>query len=623
VGDVVTHATISAHVVEQLKRVFGKRIPDAEYSYIELGNFLTDVKQFRDPPAFHKGRTLARAAAVAAARTERGALGELGVKADEWANAMFGLKDPGPRHGLLPEFLALLAQGFTHQVFDTDGLAVQAKKMPPVGGPTLVPAYPIDPFEVERVIRDQFDQYWPHDHVDFPPIKGDPTRHRRLPLFQPMSRGLIGFLERYIEFLSEELTKLEFDWASANTTALSASQAELKRRDFLVRLGVLLHAVEDFFFHSNFAELRQWQVLRRHFRDVDPVTPDGRAAIFGKGLWGTRLTGTVRLHRILYRRLRYPTFAGEDALARDASEDATELLYTGGFYVKDVYHTLGGALEAVERNAALLAQTKRPAASKLVLVRLAFSEEARRALVQGGDDAAKSQRATHADQLKNGEYTAAIDRQREAGSLSIQAAERLREAFELDQRAAQDHDPLPSPGGILVTLLADIQRERDRSVFAGAMLDGRKASITDDGSSNGASTEDVGTHSLLSKDADEKEPLREDAVALAKHASASVATVLARRLTDLTPIPLDVGIDWLAVLRFFMRFPKNGSRHWEEELLDRMRKGGTGFKQPDVDALADQPSVPFLGPPYLQEVLEQRRSGKLRTELEAYYREFE
>ena len=188
-GDVVTHASITAHVVEQLKGVFGPRIPEEDYSYIEFGNFLTDVKQFRDPPAFHKGRKSASDAAKAAARAERGTVGELGVRADEWANAMFGLRDPGPRHGLLPEFLALLAQAFTHQVFDTDGSGSSAMAGLPVGGPALVPAHPIDPYEVERVIGDQFDQYWPHDHMDFPPIRpGNASRHQTLPRFGP-ARG--------------------------------------------------------------------------------------------------------------------------------------------------------------------------------------------------------------------------------------------------------------------------------------------------------------------------------------------------------------------------------------------------------------------------------------------------
>jgi hypothetical protein len=612
-GDVLTHGGITSHVKEQLKLVFKPgMIPDADYTYIELGNFLTDVKQFRDPVAYHRGRVKARDVA----RKEAGKLaGVAGI--DNWANSMFGLKDPGPRHGLLPEFLALLAYAFTHQVFDPDGLT---RLTPPPGGVPLVPAHPIDPFDVERVIQNQFDQYWPHDHLDFPPI-GDAVlaRHRELPLFKRQRSGFIGFLERYIAYLSEEFTKLEFEWATANVSP--GSNAESMRRDFLVRLGVLLHAVEDYFFHSNFIELRQWQVLRRKFSDVDPTTADGRATIFGQGLWGTRLAGTVQLKRILYRRLRYPIIERNGEFSSEASEDSTELLYTGGFYLKDIFHTLGGALEAIERYAELLLAGEKPADSKLVLVRLAFVEEARRELVRGGDEAAKSLRAQHAEQLKKGEYIAAIARLRERGRLSEQAAERLRQAFEFDQRSEEDFGSLPGAGGVLVSLLADLQRERDLSHDKSGLLNLGKSSIVDEASSNGAPTENVGTHSLLSKDSDDKEPFREEAVVLAKHASAGVATVLARRLMD--PFPLDVGVDWLAVLRFFIRFPKHVSMHWEEELLDLLRRAGISFRQPNVDALADKPKVPFLGTPHRHEVLLERRAGKIRAELEDYYRDFE
>ena len=362
-------------------------------------------------------------------------------------------------------------------------------------------------------------------------------------------------------------------------------------------------------------------MLRRHFRDADPATPEGQAKIFENGLWGTPLIGTVRLRRILYRRLRYPVFEGDDELSKDKSADATELLYTGGFYLRDVYHTLGGALEAVERSAGLLALGADPSASKLVLVRLAFSEKARRALVEGGADAAKSQRATHADQLTNHAYTDAIEARRASGRLSKLAAERLRQAFELDAQVAHDHGPLPSPGGILVTLLADIQRERDSSHGKAGYLDQAKV-ITDLRSSDGVSAEDVGTHSLLSKDADDKEPFRDEAVALAKHASAGVATVLARRLVHPPPYPLNIGLYWLPVLSFFMRFPKHPSRHWEEELLKKLHTQGSSFQQPGVDALADKPIVPLLGPPHFPDVREAPRR-EARAELEEYYRTFE
>ena len=614
-GDIVTHGTITSHVVEQLKRAFGpEAIPEEEYTYLELGNFLTDVKQFRDPPAFHRAREKAREGAQAQAGAASGPVG-----VDQWATAMFGRKTAGPRHGWVPEFLRLLAYALTHHVFDTDGLAKQAATQQPPGATSpLIPAHPIDPKEVARVLDEHFDQYWPHDHMDFPPVRPDDMpNHRKLPFFQRRRTGLIGFLEYYTRYLSEELSKLESDWASANAARIT----EQARRDFLVRLGTLLHAVEDYYFHSNFAELRQLQVLRRQVRNADFATPAGREKIFRQGMLGTGLdASSVRLRRILYRRLRYPIFERGDQLSKETSEDASDLLYTGGFYATDVFHTLGGAIEAAERFAFLLGQ-QNPAQSNLVLVRLTFNEDARRDLVRGGDEAAKALREQHATQLAAGDYRTAIAQLLTDGRLSAQAAARLDQAFVLDQAREADFQFLPGPGGILVTLLADLQRERDESERQSVALDQTVQSITIDRSANDSSSENVGTHSLLSKDSESKEPFRADAVVLAKHAAAGVAAVLARRLVG--RVPLTQGVDWDAVLTFFLRFPAFRSRRWEEELLVALRRSGDRFKQPDDGAVVDKPRFPFLGPAKDAKRLAERRAGKGRAALEEYYRRFE
>jgi hypothetical protein len=424
-----------------------------------------------------------------------------------------------------------------------------------------------------------------------------------------------------VDYLTEELSKLEVEWATAEAAQLTARA----QRDLLVRLGTLLHAVEDYFFHSNFTELRQWQVLRRHFSDAfNPTTRDGREEIFRRGLWGSRLAGAqpgekaIHLQRVLYRRLRYPVFDSDDQPS-SISEDATGTLYTGGFYTTDVYHTLGGALEAIERNAPLLGADENPANSKLVLVRLAFNEDARRELVRGGDRAAQALSDTHASQLKNGAYTDAIAGRRTAKRISGEAANRLDQAIALDKQR-QEASALPCPGAILVTLLQRLQRERDESAQAARVNDQTVDTITFEGSFNTASAENIGTHSLMSKDSNEKEPFREEALALAKHASAGVATMLARRLTS--RVPIDSGIDWREILRFFLRFPKHPSQRWEEELFIRI-SSQKNFCEPDVDQLADQPRFALLGPSKDAAALAQLRAGKLVDEWKKYYQSFE
>ena len=160
------------------------------------------------------------------------------------------------------------------------------------------------------------------------------------------------------------------------------------------------------------------------------------------------------------------------------------------------------------------------------------------------------------------------------------------------------------------------------SARAATSFDATEQSITIERTNNDASAENIGTHSLMSKDSDSKKPFRGDAVVLAKRASASVATVLAARIKDRRR-PLDQGIDWLVVLPFFLRFPKAGSLRWKEELLTGLRESRDGFKQPDVDAVREQPPVPFLGPTRDPKLLARQRAGKLGEELRATYRSFE
>ena len=44
-GDISTHKEINYHVIPQLKAISAAE----NYTYLEFGNFLTDVSQFRDP----------------------------------------------------------------------------------------------------------------------------------------------------------------------------------------------------------------------------------------------------------------------------------------------------------------------------------------------------------------------------------------------------------------------------------------------------------------------------------------------------------------------------------------------------------------------------------------------
>ena len=262
-------------------------IPVDDYTYVELGNFLTDVSQFRDPVAFHGARDKAHARALA----QSGLTDSFGGK--EWVKDVFG-QHSGPVHGALPEMFRMLMQAFAHELFDDDGLPRLGGALGLLPGgarPALIPAHGIPPARVDAVLAAHYTQYFPHEHLDFPPTR-DLPHHRTERIFMRQSRGLIGYLEWFLQYISEELSKLEADWVTARAGPFPAD----RRQDLLVRLGHLLHPLEDYFFHSNLLELWQWAEVRSAHPSAVPTVPADLRTLVDDSLRGTRLSPTsVRL----------------------------------------------------------------------------------------------------------------------------------------------------------------------------------------------------------------------------------------------------------------------------------------------------------------------------------------
>jgi hypothetical protein len=617
VGDIGTHAEIIEHVTtEVVTSVPPTQIPTVDYTYLELGNFLTDVSQFRDPVAFHGARERARAQLLERSRLTKSFGGP------EWLRDVFGQKT-GPLHGALPEMLRMLMQAFTHEVFDDDALSIVggALGLAPGGArPALIPAHGLPPARVDAVLAAHYTQYFPHEHLDFPPYP-DMPRHNRDRIFARENRGLIGYLEWDLQYLSEELSMLEEAWVRARAGRFTAEM----RQDFLVRLGHLLHPVEDYFFHSNLLELYQWIEVRSAHPKADPMIPADLRVLIDASLAGTRLNNTsVPLRRRLHRRLRYPIYDSQTALSRTSSEDGARMVFTGGFGPTDVWHTLGGALEAIESKLALLPARLDPRTTPLVLIRLLLSQKARRDMVSRNNSTEMWNR--HRDQLRAGDYATAIAGWQSSGLLCPHAAAELGRAIAHDLMFTNRHAgkifDFPGPGSVLILMLDEMQRERDAAATAAQKLDAKAMSIYDQASSNGCSTENVGTHSLMSKDSKDKEPMRPEAMAFAKHVSASIARLLLERVHSATPVT--EGLDWDALLRFYVRGVPNHptSGPWESELLQRMRAGGA-FHQPRVRELNQQPGFGMLGPSRDPLKLALRRAGQTKSALETYYRRFE
>ena len=611
-GDIGTHAEISNFVIDQVRRtVSDTDIPRADYSFLELGNFLTDVSQFRDPPAYHRARERARGKAG-------GFAGKIFLGSDPWVRDVFG-QQAGPVHGAMPEMMRLLMAGVTHLVFDQDALPAIGAVVDTAGvhGPSILLSHGIAPDEVSAALHTNFTQYFPHEHLDSLPLPdGELRDHRRRAEFQLGRNSLLAYLDSYIDYLSEELTKLEQGWLQAHNKPGGITAAD--RRGMLLRLGHLLHAIEDYFFHSNLPELYAWPAAQPA---PAPAQRPDRAQLARAALAQTRLDPTsVPLRRILSRRLRYPVYEENDKLSTTQSQDATDFVYTGGFGQTDVWHTLGGALEALEEQIARLPAAYDPRRTELVLFRLLLDRAAREAMDQGNTEDA--QRKLHLEQLRKGLYENKIEELRAGRKLCPHAEAALLQAFALDKEISEKHAgffiDLPGPGGVLILMMDALQRERSASAQARAGLDADGMSVVNLATDNGASAENIGTHTLMSKDATSKEPLRPEAVALAKHASATVARRLLTRVAR--PGPTNEGVDWDAELRYFVRGPLRGG--WESEILAALQ-GARRFDQPDVTSVRDQPQFPLLVPTRNPQRLAARRVGGATARLEGYYRGME
>lgn len=145
-----------------------------------------------------------------------------------------------------------------------------------------------------------------------------------------------------------------------------------------------------------------------------------------------------------------------------------------------------------------------------------------------------------------------------------------------------------------------------------------ESSILDTGTDNEASEEDIGTHSLMAKDSGSKQPLVEDATALAMHVSASIATLMARRINDDTNP--EHGLDWDSILRHYLRFPRAADGSWENSVLSAL---AAGQEIPTLENTPDIPNFQMLDAGFGSEKLKKRRNGNKTRALEERYRNLE
>lgn len=653
-GDLHRHAEVFEHAHGALKTIR----PNEDYICLELGNYLTDVSQFRDPWA----HMLAKRTVWAEAKGT-GALWWLGlipvigtiaveaildfaVDLDEWIHRLLGRHKPGAkRHGELASYFRSVIEGVTQAVFADDvpkSAFWRSMFLPAVSDLKALP-----PAELDRIYGIFYTQYFPHEHSDHPPyvLYGEHrSRHR---LYRRGPRGLSNYLEEYIDYLAESLAKLEVEWKAAR----DLPAADPKRHDVLLRLGKVLHGIEDYFFHSNYLELHLWHSLRRGRPSTETeddyrtwfaanirsryLPRDGGVPSSGPGeKWRPSELHQVRAH---LRRLRYPSYVPVNTLDRTQSTSSLDHLYTAGFDKKDLFHTLSMALESLESSlvraedfrvhlppdvAADLASKspERLRDSELVLIRTVFNSDFR-ARMGRDDDYLEEQITTHKKQLDAGVYERGIDHLKSKGYLNAHAAAAWHRAIATDKAMESFGDMTPGVGGFMIGFLARGQKEleesRKRSRRFDTANDYGPGNIFDTRSDNGATGEHIGTHTLMAKDTDTSIPVHEETRRVARFASMAVATLLAQEV-NATATTAD-GLDWDVILRHYLRFPEGKANMWESQVLEYFR---TNKVDPTYDQIPDQVRQPRASGAALNR-LTSRRSGTVRADLEKRYIDLE
>ena len=427
-GDISRHRDIFLFTRQTVPAALldGARLSADDLTYLELGNYLTDVSQFRDPvtyifakqrvwrefviPATRDKTQLLRglaalggAALLGATQYLKGLTSGTAAKAiegsgigaaalggilavlpndtyadlkgaDEWIDTLLGTpieRTPIERtpldkvardvkhYGYLGEFFRLFIEGTTHFLF--------AQDVPRRADGAWGTVKPIPANRVDDVYGEFFTQYYPHEHTDQPPYVWDASKRPSKPLYQPSRRqanlkdGDVGVMNavdaHYVAYLAEGLASVEQDW-----WALKRDDS-VGRQRLLVRLGKLLHGVEDWFFHSNVVELLELRGFRP--AQLDGETDEAFLRRFVAAIAKRRpefvaadATERIRLQRRLYRRLRFPTYdagtktqsAGRVSTGR-MSTPSLRHAYPAFPSSQDTAHTLLHALENLEHKA--------------------------------------------------------------------------------------------------------------------------------------------------------------------------------------------------------------------------------------------------------------------------------
>jgi hypothetical protein len=545
-GDVATHAGLESLVID----IFREHVPEEDVQFVELGNWLTDFSQFRDPTAFLSAKVVVwnqSGTGVAAMPFARDVLANL----DAYLDDLMG--KPG-QDGYLARYAKEIARTVTlHHFVDKRGL---------------------DADEIDSLFEKYFTQYYPHEHLDFPPWPWGNIIGDRTPTDAPQhlcdetetagKRLVFQYTDEQLVYVSDRLTHVQEKWKK---WALNESDGSSRRplHEILCEYGHASHAIEDFFFHSNFIEMA-WQRLRGELPE------------------NNRDPGNQRRY---FRRLRAPLGTGGGADLDTAQSLAADIVYTGYFGSKDMFHSLMDSVKGIGEK---LGAT--PALQKIIGPMLYVPDPDGDDQEQANGLQKKEDRERYLkkyrEEYRSGAITAGIDLGVANGEIGPKTAESAKKAMALDEELALKRRGIGvADMGIvgLVLELAGIAETEYANSATTTKKYNEQPLINDLRTNNGASGENIGSHSLMAKDSTRKEPLRAQAV----NAASVAAQYVARTMIDVVYPSLALagarfhretsdddrntvddpgGLDWLHLVRHFVCHPSECEETWCDRAMD-------------------------------------------------------
>jgi hypothetical protein len=556
-GDLSTHKAVFTNVVRPLlmERL---RLTGSQAFCFELGNWLRDVSQFRDPYSFQVQKLLIY---------QDKKPGIFANPAKRLLDQIFGpnyMYDKGPVvSGAFGEWFRQILTAFGIVSFRSADLPLNDQ---------------ISESDFQRLFTAYFTEYFPHEHLDFAPtgdakLLGDwskSSEHTQGPGGE--RRKILGYLDDFVDYIATQFLRAEIDlkWLMSHrpnekTNESQRSYWNATLQEGLVKLGKASHALEDYFYHSNFTELAFLHTALGTQGENIGLRPF--YSVRGVGL----LPETHK--RRLFRRIRAPLLdrdSGGNSVLSSSDSQYAQFVFTGMFGQDDALYTFSDAFESIESLGFSTIFVNKLGST---LFKYVLDPQARRTLVKTTgptvvtDEAAiKRANTQHIQELKAQKL---VKQAAMVGAVSPLFAASIKRANEIDLGITIEAEGLvlddAAIGFVLLTLAARVEAANQNSLRTAQAMDKEPKDIQYLASNNTNGEENVGSHTLMAKDSVRKLPLRVEADTFARYAVKLAMSTLTAQVTEKKDA--NKHVNWGEFLRRLICHPAQAPGNWAKKIL--------------------------------------------------------